>query len=220
MAMIKSALELALERTKNLEVDEAAVAAAKVKTEARRAAGKFLEDPEAVDFASAIKAVPAEQRELYRRSAFDVLVAQIQLPGSFFDAEKTARLGEALVILATLAPQSPSLLNRAGTAGEAAGKKVAAMMQQVLAFLSKYQEEVKRVEQAIRSQWAPKLKEKERQMAARMGQDVRLDPMADPEFAAFYKQNVEALRTNYSDALERAKQELEVFCGFAAAEQE
>lgn len=220
MAMIKSALELALERTKNLEVDEAAVAAAKVKTEARRAAGKFLEDPETVDFASAMKAVPAEHRELYRRSAFDVLVAQIQLPGSFFDAEKTGRLGEALVILATLAPQSPSLLNRAGTAGEAAGKKVAAMMQQVVAFLSKYQEEVKRVEQAIRSQWAPKLKEKERQMAARMGQDVRMDPMADPEFAAFYKQNVEALRTNYSDALDRAKQELAVFCGFAAAEQE
>ena len=79
---------------------------------------------------------------------------------------------------------------------------------------------MKRVEQAIRSQWAPKLKEKERQMAARMGQDVRMDPMADPEFAAFYKQNVEALRTNYSDALDRAKQELAVFCGFAAAEQE
>ena len=45
-------------------------------------------------------------------------------------------------------------------------------------------------------------------MAARMGQDVRLDPMADPEFSAFYKQNVEALRGNYSEALERAKQGL------------
>jgi ABC-type Zn uptake system ZnuABC Zn-binding protein ZnuA len=30
----------------------------------------------------------------------------------------------------------------------------------------------------------------------------------DPEFAAFYKQNVEALKNNYSDALERAKQGL------------
>jgi hypothetical protein len=87
------------------------------------------------------------------------------------------------------------------------------MVQQIASFLKKYQEEVKRVEQAIRNQWAPRFKEKERQMAARMGQDVRLDPMADPEFAAFYKQNVEALRKNYADALERAKVELAALCG-------
>ncbi len=89
-----------------------------------------------------------------------------------------------------------------------AKKQVETLMQQISAFMEKYLEELKLLEQAIRSQWAPKLREKEMKMAARMGQDVRLDPMADPEFAAFYKQNVEALRNNYSDALERAKQGL------------
>ena len=99
-------------------------------------------------------------------------------------------------------------------------KKASALVRQVSDFLSKYQEEVKRVEQAIRSQWAPKLKEKQRQLAARMGQDVRLDPMADPEFAAFYKQNFEALRANYSEALERAKGELAALCGFGQEQKE
>ena len=121
-------------------------------------------------------------------------------------------LGTGLGALAGVAPSLGAL------AGASAEKKAISLVQQVSSFLSKYQEEVKRVEQAIRTQWAPKLKEKERQMAARMGQDVRLDPMADPEFAAFYKQNFEALRANYSDALERAKSELTGLCGIAKEE--
>ena len=67
---------------------------------------------------------------------------------------------------------------------------------------------MKNVEQAIRKQWGPKIREKERQMAARMGQDVRIDPMSDPEFAAFYKQNVSAARAQYQSALDKAKEDL------------
>lgn len=207
MAMIKSALELALERTKNLEVDEVAIEAHRIKTEGRRAAGKFLDDPENTDLRKAIQGIDNRNREAFRRSIFDVLIAQIQLPGSYFDAEKLTLVGAGLSALAAVAPAN------GGVAGAVAEKKIISMVQQIASFIAKYQEEVKRVEQAIRSQWAPKLKEKERQMAARMGQDIRLDPMADPEFAAFYKQNVENLKANYSDALERAKGELAALSG-------
>ncbi len=212
MAMIKSALELALERTKNLEVDEVAIEAHRIKTEGRRAAGKFLDDPENTDLRKAIQGIDNQNREAFRRSIFDVLIAQIQLPGSYFDAEKLTLVGAGLAALAAAAPV------KGGIAGAVAEKKIISMVQQIASFIAKYQEEVKRVEQAIRSQWAPKLKEKERQMAARMGQDIRLDPMADPEFAAFYKQNVENLKANYSDALERAKGELAALSGMAEPE--
>ena len=135
------------------------------------------------------------------------MIAQIQLPTGLFDADRLASIGTGLGVVAGSVPAQGQL------AGPAAQKKVVALMQQISAFLSKYVEEVKRVEQAIRTQWAPKLKEKERQMAARMGQNVRLDPMSDPEFAAFYKQNFEALRANYNEALERAKGEIAALCG-------
>ena len=212
MAMIKSALELALERTKNLEVDEVAIEAHRIKTEGRRAAGKFLDDPENTNLQKAIQGIDSQNREAFRRSIFDVLIAQIQLPGSYFDAEKLTLIGAGLAALAAAAPV------KGGAAGAGAEKKIISMVQQIASFIVKYQEEVKRVEQAIRSQWAPKLKEKERQMAARMGQDIRLDPMADPEFAAFYKQNVENLKANYSDALERAKGELAALSGMEEPE--
>ncbi len=207
MSMIKSALELALERTKNLEVDESAIKAGEIKTEGRRAAGKFLDGFEAAELSKAIHGVENQYREQFRKAIFDVLIAQIQLPTGLFDAERLASIGTGLGLVAGSVPAQGQL------AGPAAQKKVVALLQQISAFLSKYVEEVKRVEQAIRTQWAPKLKEKERQLAARMGQNVRLDPMSDPEFSAFYKQNFEALRANYNDALERAKGEIAALCG-------
>jgi hypothetical protein len=208
MAMIKSALELALERTKNLKVDEAAIEAARIKTDGRKTAGKFLEDPETTDIGAAVLAVAAEGRERFRKALFEVLAAQIQLPGAFFDEEKLAKIGAGMGRLA----------ETGAAKGAASAAELQSMAQQIASFLKKYQDEVKRVEQAIKNQWAPRFKEKERQMAARMGQDVRLDPMADPEFAAFYKQNVESLRKNYADALERAKVELAALCGIESDE--
>jgi hypothetical protein len=77
---------------------------------------------------------------------------------------------------------------------------------------------MKRAEQAIRNQWAPKLKEKERQLAAQLGQNVRIDPMSDPEFAEFYRKNIDAMRKNYANALEEAKNQLAALCGFATNE--
>ncbi len=209
MAQIKSALELALERTKDLQLDESALQAGKAKTDGRKAAGKYLEDADSAGLEAGMRATEPGQKEVFRRAMFDVLTAQIQLPSGSFDAEKFGVAAKGLGVVARLMPEAK--------AGMAAEKQAASLLQQISAFLSKYTEEVQRVEQAIRTQWAPKLKEKERQMAARMGQEVRLDPMKDQEFAQFYKQNVESLRNNYRDALERAKEDLAAISGFQEA---
>jgi hypothetical protein len=208
MAMIKSALELALERTKDLKADEKALKSNAVKIEGRKAAGKFIEDGEAADLGSALSAAEPEYREVFQKAVYEVLSAQIQLPNVGYLPEKLTSIGAGLGVLALAAAPK-------GTAGQGADRKVIALVQQIGTFLSKYLEDMKKVEQAIRTQWAPKLRDKERQLASRMGQDVRLDPMQDPEFAAFYKQNVENLKSSYSDALEKAKEDLAVLCGVA-----
>ena len=211
MAMIRSALELALERTKDFHADEKALKANAIKVEGRKAAGKFLEGGEAEDLGAGVRAAEPEYREIFRKAAYEVLAAQIQLPNANSPPEKLTSIGAGLGALAlAAAPKGP--------AGSGADRKVVALVQQMAAFLSKYLEDLKKVEQAIRTQWAPKLRDKERQMAARMGQDVRLDPMQDAEFAAFYKQNVENLRASYSDALDKAKEDLAILCGFSSGQ--
>jgi hypothetical protein len=209
MAMIKSALELALEKTKDLAVDEAAIAARELRQEGKRAAGQFLDDPASGGLGERLEAFPKDKRSFVREGMFEVLASQLQLPTNEASMAKLELLGKAFASLG-----SPGGLKGMALGGE---KRVQALFQQLTGFFRQYLDDMKNVEQVIRKQWGPKLREKEREMSARMGQDVRLDPMADPEFAAFYKQNVGAVRQQYQAALEKAKSDLAAMVGAGAA---
>jgi hypothetical protein len=208
--MIKSALEIALERTKDLTVDEAALEERSLKQEGKKAAGHYLEDPASADLAAALSSYPKEKRKPVREGMFETLVAQLQLPSGDAALAALPAIGKGFAALAA-APSGNGLLG--GVGGAMAEKRVAALFQQLDGFFRQYIDDMKNVEQVIRKQWAPKIREKERQMAARMGQDVRIDPMTDPEFAAFYKQNVGAVRQQYLDALDKAKADLSQVMG-------
>jgi hypothetical protein len=209
MAMIKSALELALERTKDIKIDEAALEAGRLKVEGKKAAGRYLEDPESGSLADVLAKHPKEKRQMVREGMFEILAAQLQLPSSEESLAKLERLSAGFSAIA--AASGSGLLGGVGSA--VADKRVQALFQQLGGFFKQYLDDMRNVEQAIRKQWGPKIREKERQMSARMGQDVRIDPMSDPEFAAFYKQNVSAARDQYQQALDKATADLATMLG-------
>ncbi len=208
MALIKSALELALERSKDIKVDEAALEANELRIEGKKAAGRYLEDPESGSLADKLAQLPKEKRKAVREGMFDVLSAQLQLPTNEASLEKLDTLSAGF---SALTAANGGILGGVGSA--VADKRVQALFQQLASFFQQYLEDMRNVEQAIRKQWGPKLREKERQMSSRMGQDVRIDPMSDPEFAAFYKQNVSAARAQYQGALDKAKEDLGAMLG-------
>ncbi len=203
MAMIKSALEIALERTKDLKVDEASIEAHDLKLAGRKAVGRYLEDPESGSLAESVASFPKEKRQAVREGMFEVISSQLQLPTNEANLAKLQVLGAACAALAA-------------STGLAGGeKRTTALFQQLATFFRQYLDDMKNVEQVIRKQWAPRLREKEREMSARMGQDVRLDPMADPEFAAFYKQNVGAVKQQYQAALDKARADVASMLGIS-----
>jgi hypothetical protein len=209
MAIIRSALEIALERSKDIKVDEAALEAIELRAEGKKAAGRFLEDPAQASLSDALGRIAKDKRSAARAGAFDVLLSQIQLPANEASLEKLETLSAGFSAIA--ASSGTGILGGVGSA--VADKRVQALFQQLAGFFKQYLDDMKNVEQAIRKQWAPKLREKERQMSARMGQNVRVDPMSDPEFAAFYKQNVSAARDQYQAALDKAKEDLASMLG-------
>ncbi len=211
MALIKSALELALEKTKDLKVDPAVMEANDLRQEGKKAAGLYLDQPESSDLAKKLSSVPKDKRIHLRAGMSEILLSQIQLPTNEASLGKLERIAAGYACLA----EGSGLLG-GPLGGAVTEKRIQAVFQQLAAFLKQYIDDMKNVEQAIKKQWAPKLREKERQMAARMGQDVRLDPMADPDFAAFYKQNVGGLRLQYEEALNKAKAELTSLIGVEA----
>jgi hypothetical protein len=204
MAMIKSALELALERTKDIKVDDSAIEANELRIEGKKAAGRYVEDPENQNLGSLLSSYPKEKRKNIQEGMFDTLVSQLQLPTNEASIAKLEVLGKGMAALASA--NAGGLLGGVGSA--MSEKKVQALFDQLAGFFRQYLNDMKNVEQVIRKQWGPKLREKEREMSARLGQEVRLDPMADQEFAAFYKQNVGAARAQYQTALDRAKTDL------------
>jgi hypothetical protein len=209
MAMIRSALEIALERSKDIKVDEAALEANALRAEGKKAAGRFLENPAQASLAEALEKYPKEKRSAAKAGAFDVLAAQIQLPANEASMDRLETLSAGFSAIA--ASSGTGLLG--GVGAGIADKRVQALFQQLASFFKQYLDDMKNVEQAIRKQWGPKIREKERQMSTRMGQNVRIDPMSDPEFAAFYKQNVSAAREQYQTALDKAKGDLAAMLG-------
>jgi hypothetical protein len=90
-----------------------------------------------------------------------------------------------------------------------AASSFATMYKQLMQVLSRYLDEVAHYDQAIRQQYAPKLRQKEEELSRRVGREVHLDPFQDPEFVTFYNQNLNALKANYQVVVDQVKDEVQ-----------
>ncbi len=200
MALIKSALEIALERTKDMKADPRARKVFELRQEGQKLAGEFLSDPGSVDLEARIKAVPKEDRGILKSAVFGVLASRIQLP----------------LTKAGMAPETLDALARGFTALASSpfpDKRIGTLLKQVGDFLARYLEDASSLDAALRKQYEPKLRRKEQDLAARTGQAVRLDPLSDPEFINLYQQNVGRLKAQYQSALDQAKEDLAAMLG-------
>ena len=187
MGRIKSALEIALERTESVKTDKASIGLYEAKQQGKRLANAFLADP-SKDLEDELKKFPKDQWESLKQGIFDVLVPQISLPITAEDMQRIETVGKGLRVLIS-------------------DGRFAAMYKQFVQVLTRYLGEAIHYEQAIRQQYAPKLRQKEEELSHRMGREVRLDPFQDPEFVAFYNQNLNALKANYQVAVDQMRNE-------------
>ena len=187
MGRIKSALEIALERTESVKTDKASVGLHEAKQQGKRLANAFLADP-SQNLEDELKKFPKDQWESLKQGVFDVLAPQITLPAAAEDMTRIEAVGKGLRVLIS-------------------DGRFAAMYKQLVQVLSHYLGEAAHYEQAIHQQYAPKLRQKEEELSRRMGREVRLDPFQDPEFVAFYNQNLNALKANYQAAVDQARNE-------------
>jgi hypothetical protein len=82
-----------------------------------------------------------------------------------------------------------------------------AIYKQFIQVVSQYLDETAQYEEAIKRQYAPKLRQKEEEIARRIGHHIQLDPFQDPEFVAFYNQHMKALKENYQAAVDQVQEQ-------------
>lgn len=189
MAPIKSAWEIALENTKDIEGSKETLAANTARDEGRRLAAKALDDP-SFGLKEALKAVDRSRIALVREGLIQSLLANLVLPLDEFALRTNRQVGAAV------------------SAAVSDARKVSAIFGQLENFFREYLEERKRMVEAVERQYAPKLKKKEEEMSRQMGQRVKINPAQDPEFQAMLRNYLSQLDAKYDEVLANAKEEI------------
>jgi hypothetical protein len=186
MGVIKTALEIALEKTETVKSDKAGIEQFETKQRGKKLAGAFL--IEEADLSAEIKNTPDNLKNSLKQGIFDVLITKITLP-SGEDEKLIDTAGNGLQIIIK-------------------SKQFTALFQQLKQVFSQYLQEAAHYEKAIRQQYAPKLRQKEEELSRRFGRELRIDPMQDPEFIALYNQRMNALKNNYESLIEEAREHI------------
>jgi predicted flap endonuclease-1-like 5' DNA nuclease len=187
MPRIKSALEIALERTESVQSDKAGIGQFEAKQRGKKIANEFLSDPQ-ISLREAIKKTPKEEQASLKQGIFDVLVAQITVPASRDDMKRLETIGNGL----------QTVIADAG---------FTTLYGQLTQALSSYLDEADHYAEAIQRQYEPKLRQKEEELSRRLGREIRLDPFQDAEFVSFYNQNMNALKANYEAAVTQTREQ-------------
>jgi hypothetical protein len=186
MGVIKTALEIALEKTEKVKSDKSSINLYEARQKGVKIANTYLCGD--VDIAGELKKAGASNRESVKQGIFDTLVTHITLPDGEEDGIKLDKLGKGL-----------SAVIKSGG--------FSAMYKQFLQIISQYLKESASYRQMIEQQYLPKLRKKEEELSQRLGREVRIDIQQDPEYIAFYNQHMNALKGNYESVAEQAREE-------------
>ncbi|MBI9106699.1 MAG: hypothetical protein JEZ04_08135 [Spirochaetales bacterium] len=198
MAEIKSALEIALERTEGMETDRSKIAAKQLKIEGRKAAIAFLDDKStAKDIVKALKQHKGDEQTAFKLGAVESLLSCVKLPTDEGYKDVFEKASEGLAVIS----DSPS--------------EVKQMLTQLSQFFDQYIQNRDQMEKQLMAQFEPLLKQKEEAAFAQTGNRRSIDPLDEPEFQKIYSQNMGNLSKNYSEALTQAKDQLKQFLGIA-----
>ena len=186
MGVIKTALEIALEKTESVKSDKSSIDQYEIAQKGKKLANGFISGD--VNLQAELKNVSKDKKETLKQGIFDVLITQITLPDG---NDGQTRLEKVCMGLSEIIGKN----------------EFNGIYMQFLQLTGQYLQEAAQYEQAIRQQYAPKLKQKETELSRRLGREVRIDPLQDPEFVAFYNQHITALRGNYESVVEQVKAE-------------
>ena len=191
MALIKSAVEIALERTEAVKVDKEALEADRARKEGKMLASKFLGEP---------GVLPQGRRWQARTPAITRWLREGRHRGA---ARRTWCCRRTR--------SRPRGCKRIAEGFASIGKNDKRLQQifsQLEGFFKEYVEERERLREMVNKQYEPVRKQKEAELAQRMGQQVRIDPQADPDYVNALRRALGTIEDRYGGVLTKVKGEV------------
>ncbi len=191
MGRIKSAWEIALEKTEGMEIDQEKIRHNTEIDSIRRTAGQYITADEGEENDEEVKKkLSAYDSALVREALTGTIINSMVLPQEKESAEKkTARIR--------------TLLETAFPSGE-----ILSYYDQICQHLSQYPEHREKLMEQLKAQIEPMLKEKEEAMREKYGQAVHLTIENDKESLEMVRNYLDRLTSQYQGTLDEAKERM------------
>ncbi len=189
MGKIRSAWEIALEKTASIELDKERYQHEADVDKARRIAGSYLVAEEKTKEETE-KELAQLDGKIVKEALRTTILQSLSLPQEEILDDRYERL----TFLASLATgNDPSAMD---------------LMGQITGFLKQYPMHRKDLVEKMKAQYEPMLAEKEERLRAQYGQSIKLKAENDKEFIELATKNLERLQDQYEKSLEGAKDQL------------
>lgn len=183
MSKIRSAWEIALEKTEDIVIDREKMAYDEDVKKVRALAGSYINDDEsAAEVVSKLEAL--EKNKALHEGLKTIIIQNLNLPQESVLTDRFERI-ESLARLITTDQEALQLLS------------------QIIGFVKQYPEHRKQLIEQLKEQFAPMMQREDGEMAG-FGGNIE----SNPEFLKVAQQQLEKLLKQYTDTLEDAKNKL------------
>ena len=192
MAIIKSAWELALEKTASLEADPDKIKRDLKVKEGRQIAATFLNDIDSTKEGTEkrFKSFEGKDKEAVKEGMALTLLSNLSLPRNVAFKDSFSKVLELGSIV-----------------GEG-HEEFAQLLGQLEGFFSQYLESQEDLVERLKQQFAPHLQQKEAQLRQQYGPNFTLRPEQDPEFMKILDKQLGQIEEQYTNILNQAKDQI------------
>lgn len=196
MGQIRSAIDIALEKTAHIEGDPKSADHRDLKNSGKKAAGDYLSNRDSSIISTALEGKDDERRQMVVEGIVSILLASLHLPNTETDIDKVSLIG-------------------AGLEAALPGKGNAQLFGQVSQILGQYLQELDGLHKALEQQFMPKLRAKQQEIAKRYGQNIPIDLHQDPEYLNALSKNRQALEGKYEAVIDEVRARVREGAGIA-----
>lgn len=192
MSRLKSAWEIALEKTKDIEGDPKKIREDELFNQGRRLAGTFLNELEdsGSKIVKQLKNAQEEERDFILNGIKATILSNIALPQNTLFRERLEKLGFLGEVID-------------GEDGESV-----TLLVQIAQIYERYIQSRDTLIERARAQYQPIFEEKREQLRQKYGNGIGISMDQDPEFIQFLQRNFNQLSDQYQQVLEQAKEQL------------
>ena len=199
MAIIKSAWELALEKTEGLQIDSEKIKSELTIKEGRQIAAALLNDIDVTkeETAERYHAFSGEKKKLIKEGMALTLLSNLTLPRNSLFKDTFSKVLDLGLIIAD------------------GNEQVKEILGQLEGFFTQYLENQDDLIERLKTQFEPHLKQKEAQLRAQYRPNFTLRPEQDAEFMKILDQQLSKLDDQYTQILTQAKEQINELLGLS-----